>query len=127
MGLCGVTLTVLTYSTFSYVTSTPVIPNHSLLSVTDLVNVATFTHCIACLFTAVTYNNDWFGITGVLVTYENVLYVSTVSVTPHSPIRLFIFFYFHRRSVKLKFDKGSKNKNLDLFIGIKTFLFQLSN
>ena len=25
-------------------------------SVTDLVNVATFTHCIACLFTAVTYN-----------------------------------------------------------------------
>ena len=53
---CCVTLTVLTYSTFSYVTSTPVIPNHSLLSMTDLVNVATFTHCIACLFTAVTYN-----------------------------------------------------------------------
>ena len=50
---CGVTLTVLTYSTFSYVTSTPLIPNHSL---TDLLNVATFTHCIACLFTAVTYN-----------------------------------------------------------------------
>ena len=53
---CGVTLTVLTYSTLSYVTSTPVIPDHSLLSVTNLVNVATFTHCIACLFTAVTYN-----------------------------------------------------------------------
>ena len=53
---CGITLTVLTYSTFSYVTSTPIIPNHSLLSVTDLVNVATFTHCKACLFTAVTYN-----------------------------------------------------------------------
>ena len=50
MGLCGVTLTVLTYSTFSYITSTPVIPDHSLLSVTNLVNVATFTHCIACLF-----------------------------------------------------------------------------
>ena len=80
--LCGVTLTVLTYSTFSYVTSTPVIPNHSLLSVTDLVNVAIFTHCIACLFTAVTYNNEWFGITGAPVTYENGLYVSTVSVTP---------------------------------------------
>ena len=45
---CGVTLTVLTYSTFSYVTSTPVIPDHSLLSVTNLVNVATFTHCVAC-------------------------------------------------------------------------------
>ena len=53
---CGVTLTVLTYSTFSYVTSTPVNPDHSLLSVTNLVNVATFTHFIACLFTAVTYN-----------------------------------------------------------------------
>ena len=53
---CGVTLTVLTYSTFSYVTSTPVNPDHSLLSGTNLVNVATFTHCIACLFTAVTYN-----------------------------------------------------------------------
>ena len=34
----------------------PFILNHSLLSVTDPVNVATFTHCIACLFTAVTYN-----------------------------------------------------------------------
>ena len=32
---------------------------------------------------SVTDNNEWFGITGVLVTYENALYVSTVSVTPH--------------------------------------------
>ena len=36
------------------------------------------------LTTFVTDNNEWFGITGVLVTYENVLYVSTVSVTPHN-------------------------------------------
>ena len=28
------------------------------------------------------YGNEWSGITGVLVTYENVLYVSAVSVTP---------------------------------------------
>ena len=56
MTFCGVILTVLTYSTSSYVANTPVIPNHSLLSVTDLVKVATFTLCIACLFTDVTYN-----------------------------------------------------------------------
>ena len=40
----------------STITSTPVIPDHSLLSVTNLVNVATFTHCIAWLFTAIIYN-----------------------------------------------------------------------
>ena len=59
---CGVTHTVLTYSTFTYVTSTPVILDHSLLSVTNLVNVTTFTHYIACLFTAVTYSSNLYAL-----------------------------------------------------------------
>ena len=45
----------------------------------QLVKVATLTR-------SVTDNNEWFGIIGVLVTYENVLYVSTVSVTPQQGV-----------------------------------------
>ena len=45
---------------------------------------------IATLTRFITDNNEWFGITEVLVTYDNVSYVSAVSVTPHSPIRVFL-------------------------------------
>ena len=38
---------------------------------------------VATLTRFVTDNNEWSGITGALVMYENALYVSTVSVTPH--------------------------------------------
>ena len=42
---------------------------------------------VATITRFVTDNDEWSGITGVLVTYEKVLYVSTVSVTPHYNVK----------------------------------------
>ena len=82
----------------------------------------------------VTDNNEWSGITGVLVTYENVLYVSTVSVTPHSPIHLFFLNKFHSPSVKnitnplLKHEREKCwSGKLGSVFGIKSLLVRMSN
>ena len=45
---------------------------------------------IGTLTRFVTDNNEWFAITGVLVSYESVLYVSTMSVTPQSLLTTFL-------------------------------------